>query len=459
MPGYIEDRWFKKGPPDPKTGRPTRLKTARHGQGKRWRVAGIPGVRDRSFEHLEGPHGAKKWLKDSATDTSRGTFYDPRDGAMLLDEYVRKHWWPNLRKPPTTKKSMEPRVFRHILAHMGHFPLNRIGHDEIRAWLIRVEQDIDVNTVRTTWRHFSSIMQAAHKAKRIPENPFRDEDLSPPAAPPSKAKAWPKETALAVRRELPDRYQVLMDLAVGAGLRQGECFGFSPDDVEDDDTIAVTRQVVRVGGKLAFAPPKGNKTRTAPCPPELARAVKDYAAAFPPVEVTLPWVDPDRPSLDWEKRPTRTVRLLVTTPRTSGVSGGAMNRTYFDDRLWKPALAAAGVIPEPEVEYVQGKGKQPWRRVSWAMPREDGFHVTRHTFASIVLSEGETITQLAAWLGHSDPAFTLRTYVHFMPKSGKRALAALGSWMTPAAPTDDSAASEGEDSPQILPSGDVDQGI
>lgn len=456
MPGYIEDRWYKKGPADPVTGKQTRLKTARHGQGKRWRVAGIPGVRDRSFEKEAQ---AKAWLKASATDASRGTFYDPRDGNMLLDEYVRVHWWPNLRKPPGTKQSMHPRVFRHILPHVGHLPLNRIGHDEIRAWLTRVEQDIDVNTVRTTWRHFSSIMQAAHKAKRIPENPFRDEDLSPPSAPPSRAKAWPKETVLAVRQELPERYQVLLDLAVGAGLRQGECFGFSPDDVEDDDTIAVTRQVIRVGGKLAFAPPKGNKTRVAPCPPELAHIIKTYAAALPPVEVTLPWVDPDRPSLEWERRPTRTVRLLVTTPRTSGVSGGAMNRTYFDDRLWKPALAAAGVIPQPEVEYVQGKGAKPWRRVSWVMPREDGFHVTRHTFASIVLAEGETITQLASWLGHSDPAFTLRTYVHFMPKSGKRALAALGAWMSPTEVGAESSGSEGADSPQILPGSDLDQGI
>lgn len=426
MPGYIEDRWFKKGPADPETGKATRVKTSRYGKGKRWRVAGIPGVRDRSFEKEAQ---AKAWLKASATDSTRGTFYDPRDGTMLLEEYVTQHWWPNLRMAPGTKQSMKPRVFRHILPHLGQVPLNRIGHDEIRAWLTRVEQDIDVNTVRTTWRHFSSIMQAAHKAKRIPENPFRDEDLKAPSSPPSRAKAWPLERVAAVRRELPDRYRILFDLAVGAGLRQGECFGFSPDDIEDDDTISVTRQVVRVGGKLAFAPPKGNKDRTAPCPPELAAAVKEYGSVFPTVEVTLPWIDPDRPSLEWEKRPKRTVRLLVTTVRTAGKSGGAMNRSYFDDRIWKPALAAAGVIPQPVTEYVDGKGRKPWRRVKWEMPREDGFHVTRHTFASVVLASGETITQLAAWLGHSDPAFTLRTYVHFMPKSGKRALAALGAWM------------------------------
>lgn len=445
MPGYIEDRWYTRRP-DPATGK--RRETARYGKGKRWRVAGIPGVRDRSFTREVD---AKKWLADSQTDSSRGTFYDPRDGEISLREYVEQHWWPNLRKPPGTKQSMQSRVFNHILPHVGHLALNRIGSDEVLAWQARAERSIDVSTLVVTWRHFSSIMQAAHKAKRIPANPFRDEDLKAPAVPKSKAKAWPPETVLAVREALPERYRILLDLGIGAGLRQGEAFGFSPDDITGDE-IAVVRQVVVVHSRLAFAPPKGNKERTAPCPPALARAVKEYAEAFPTVEVTLPWVDPDRPSLAWEDRPLRTVRLLVTTPRTGGKSGGAVNRSHFDDKHWKPALARAGVIPEAQVEitgYRPGKG--PVRRVRWNMPREEGFHVTRHTFASIVLQAGETVTQLAAWLGHSDPAFTLRTYVHFMPKSGSRGLAALGEWVTPGgvAMAEISPASG---SPQILPS-------
>lgn len=452
MAGYIEDRWWTKKP-DPATGK--KRKTARYGQGKRWRVAGIPGVRDRSFTNLKGAGGAEEWLKQSSTDSTRGTFYDPRDGALTLQEYVEEHWWPTLRKPPSTKQSMRPRVFLHILQHVGHLPLNRIGHDEILWWQSQAEKKLEVSTLATTWRHFSSIMQAAHKAKRIPANPFRDPDLKAPAVPKSKAKAWPQETVAAVRQALDARYRILVDLGVGAGLRQGEAFGFSPDDV-DGNEINVTRQIVRINSRLGFAPPKGNKERVAPCPPELARAIKEYANLFPTIEVTLPWVDPDRPNLAWEDRPLRTVRLLVTTPRTQGVSGGAINRVTFDEKQWKPALARAGVIPRPETEYVQGKGKKPWARTRWNMPREDGFHVTRHTFASIVLQAGETITQLAAWLGHSDPAFTLRTYVHFMPKSGSMGLAALGQWMAPAAPAvkavEATEVSPGSDSPQILPS-------
>lgn len=441
MPGYIEDRWYTKKP-DPATGK--KRPTARHGQGKRWRVAGVPGVRDRSFAREAD---AKAWLKASATDATRGTFYDPRDGAITLREYVENHWWPNLRKPPSTKEAMKRRVFGHVLPHVGHLPLNRIGHDEILAWQTMAERSIEVSTLATTWRHFSSIMQAAHKAKRIPANPFRDEDLKAPTVPKSKAKAWSPERVIAVRQALPARYRILLDLGIAAGLRQGEALAFSPDDI-DGDEISVVRQIVRIHSRLGFAPPKGNKERIAPCPPALARAVKEYANSYPTVEVTLPWVDPDRPNLAWEDRPTRTYRLLVTTPRTGGKSGGAMNRTYFDERLWKPALFEAGVIPAAEVEKVRRPGKETLRRVRWRMPREEGFHVTRHTFASIVLQSGETVTQLAAWLGHSDPAFTLRTYVHFMPKSGSKGLAALGEWVAPGGAGELSAASG---SPQILP--------
>lgn len=421
MAGYIEDRWWTKRP-DPATGK--KRKTARHGQGKRWRVAGIPGVKDRSFTNLKGRGGAEEWLASAQTDSTRGTFYDPRDGSITLADYVNTYWWPTLRRPPGTKESMKPRVFGHILPHSGALPLNRIGHDEIRAWQAWAEQRIDVTTLRVTWRHFSSIMQAALKAKRIPVNPFRDEDLTAPPAPKSKAKAWPRDVVLAVRGELGPRYRVLIDAAIAAGLRQGEAFGLSPDDVDGED-LRVVRQVLKTSRGLAFGPPKGNKERIAPCPEHLAEAVKAHMEAFPPVEVTLPWIDPDRPNLLWEDRPQRTVRLLVTSGR-----GGAVNRSTWDEKQWKPALAAAELIDPPTVEVVERKDREPLKRVRWSMPREDGFHVLRHTFASVVLAGGESITKLAQWLGHSDPAFTLRTYVHFMPNAGARGMAALGEWLS-----------------------------
>lgn len=49
-----------------------------------------------------------------------------------------------------------------------------------------------------------------------------------------------------------------------------------------------------------------------------------------------------------------------------------------------------------------------------------GFHTFRHTCASLLFMErargggGKDVKQVQEWLGHADPGFTLRTYVHLM---------------------------------------------
>jgi hypothetical protein len=42
------------------------------------------------------------------------------------------------------------------------------------------------------------------------------------------------------------------------------------------------------------------------------------------------------------------------------------------------------------------------------------FHAFRHTCASLLFANDKNIKQVQTWLGHADPAFTLRTYVHLM---------------------------------------------
>ena len=45
-------------------------------------------------------------------------------------------------------------------------------------------------------------------------------------------------------------------------------------------------------------------------------------------------------------------------------------------------------------------------------PERITFHALRHSQGSWLSAAGENATDIAARLGHSDPAFTLRRYVH-----------------------------------------------
>lgn len=98
--------------------------------------------------------------------------------------------------------------------------------------------------------------------------------------------------------------------------------------------------------------------------------------------------------------------LLLTTR-----FGNALAVNTWTPPPGKPALAKAGVIP-PRAEG--SKARQ------WAAAPKDGFHVLRHTYASIMSEAGEAVVTLVRWLGHSSPAITLGYYAHFMPEAGSK---------------------------------------
>lgn len=66
-------------------------------------------------------------------------------------------------------------------------------------------------------------------------------------------------------------------------------------------------------------------------------------------------------------------------------------------------------------ELLERRGRVP-------LPRGLTPHKLRHTFASVLVACGEDPVSVMAQLGHTDPAFTLRTYAHMMSREpGERA--------------------------------------
>ncbi|MFK8850420.1 hypothetical protein [Streptomyces sp. Ac-502] len=215
MAGYIEDRWWTKRP-DPETGK--KRKTALYGKGKRYKVTGIPGVRARSFDAIAD---AKRWKAKAEHETSQGEFLDPRLGRITLTEYIEDHWLPARHDDPATRRTILGRL-KHIEAHLGATEIGAIKAQQLRLFLKELQSRIGPNTTLGVWGYLSAILQAAVDDERIRKNPCKTKSITLPTLPDREVQPWTREQVRAVCSALPERFRTMVDVGVGAGLRQGK---------------------------------------------------------------------------------------------------------------------------------------------------------------------------------------------------------------------------------------------
>ncbi|MET7714417.1 tyrosine-type recombinase/integrase [Streptomyces sp. NPDC005407] len=402
MAGHIQDRWFKvmTGP----DGRVTKVKSDRYGVGLRYRARyiGPDGTeKSRSFPDKQ-KRLADLWLTNIEADMARGQYIDPRASRTTFREYAER-WLGALTIDLSSRAAVEGRLRLHALPYLGSRPIGSFQAEHIRDWTSRLEEAVpSASYRRLIFDAVSSVLNAAVDDRLLASNPCRVRSVKAPRPTPSRVHPWSASQVFAVRAGLPERYQAMTDIGGGCGLRQGEIFGLSVDNIGNLGWLYVRQQVKKVRGTLVFAPPKRGKLRDVPLDPEVSAALIEHMRCFPPVDVTLPWLTPTGPKV--------THRLVFT----SGV-GKALWSNAFNDQAWKPGLASAGIIPTPE------KGQRH------IVAREHGMHALRHFYASVLLDAGENIKALSLYLGHSDPGFTLRVYTHLMPSSETRTRKAISA--------------------------------
>lgn len=398
MAGHIQDRWYKTE--TAADGKTVRIKTDRHGTGLRYRARYVgPDGTEKSKSFRDGQKRlADQWLAHIEADMSRGQYLDPSAGRVTFRQYAEK-WLTTQTTAMTTRESVESAIRGHAIPYLGPRPLGSFKPEHIRDWLSQLETAVPASSYRRViYNNVAAVLNAAVDDGHLAKNPCHAQSVRPPAPGIGRIVPWSAERVFAVRAGLPARYRATVDLGGGCGLRQGEIFGLPVDGIRfASGWLQVANQVKVTKEGLVFAPPKRDKVRDVPLPDRVAHVLKAHMERFPPVEVTLPWLRVGGPLV--------TKRLLFT--RLDGV--GAVRRTDFNDRAWKPALAAAGVIPQPQ----QGERHQA--------AREHGMHALRHFYASVLLDAGENVKALSHYLGHNDPGFTLRVYTHLMPSSDARA--------------------------------------
>ncbi|MFC9761381.1 tyrosine-type recombinase/integrase [Rhodococcus jostii] len=173
-----------------------------------------------------------------------------------------------------------------------------------------------------------------------------------------------------------------------SGLRRGEICGLRWSDVDlKHGTLTIANNRVSVNGQPVEGLPKSERSiRTLPLTPALTTALK---AA---------------------RKHQRAERLALGEDYSEGlhVVCDEAGRGYHPDTIsdyWRAVCKKAGVPPIR-------------------------LHDARHTCGTLMHLQGVPIAVISAWLGHSDSAFTMRTYMHSQDNALKAAAASLQALVT-----------------------------
>ena len=218
----------------------------------------------------------------------------------------------------------------------------------------------------------SSVQWGRHKY--IDYNPVRDAER-----PKNKGKSKKKEIVVLTTEQINnflnavsnEKYRLFFRLAVMSGARQGELVGLKWTDV---DWFNKQIHVKRTYTHGAWYEPKSETSnRRIDLGPSMMAELKKWRVACLPNDLDL--VFPNE-------------------------AGKPLDHWHIIDRYFLPALRSA---------------KCPIIR----------FHDLRHTYASLLIEQGENIKYIQSQLGHSSPTVTLNVYAHLINPTNQEAACRL----------------------------------
>ena len=307
---------------------------------------------------------------------------EARQHLREIEEQVGKGLWMPTKNIPTFSKVAEDwlehkkanvrgstlKMYRGHLKH--HFSeidplqINRITIVTVEKFITdRLEQNMNLTTLRKLIVTFNQTLNYAVRHRYIDYNPVRDAERprGQGKEEEEQIKILPPADINSLLENVKDqKYKMLFMLAVMSGARQGELFGLKWVDIDWFNNQIHVQRTFNYG--TWYKPKTKTSKRKIDIGPTTMDELKKWRKICPKTELDL--IFPNEKGLPLDH-------------------GNMLRRHFY------PALKNA------DIQKVR-------------------FHDLRHTFASLLIEQGENIKYIQSQLGHASPMVTLNVYAHLM---------------------------------------------
>jgi len=308
---------------------------------------------------------ARKILQEILKQVDHGTYLPEKkipSFSEVADLWL-EHKKLNLREH--TYSSYECHVRRNLKSFFGNTKITRINYDSITKFTASEnKRGASVYHLRKSLVLLNGLMKHAVRQRLIDSNPVPDVE-KPKGRSRYKASGEidilrPDEIRQLMDKAGELKYETLFMLAIMSGARQGELLGLIWSDVDWYNSQLIIRRTIQHG--RFYDPKSATSKRKIDLGPTIIQQLKKWKLACPPSELDLVY------------------------PSDAGTP---LNKNNMVQRHFEPALRRAGL-------------------------RKIRFHDLRHTYASLLIDQGEHPKYIQSQMGHSSITVTMDTYGHLM---------------------------------------------
>lgn len=293
-------------------------------------------------------------------------FANDDDKVPTVDEYMEKSFAiHNHRRRKFTQDSYKRIYKMHIKDTFGSKKIDSIKVSDINAWQVKLLDKLNPKTVHGIRLILSGIFMDAYKDDLIKYSPVSKADHITMRENKNN-KAFSIDEIYKILANVDERIKCFFAMGFFTGMRMGELIGLKWSDIDfDKKTIKIERGIRRGVEDLP-------KTKSSKREIEI-------------IDALMPYIQD---------------HLSVTKQNATYVFETYQNKPYTTcDKIkslyWRPALKSANI---------------PYMRL----------YQMRHTFATMMIGNGEDILWVSSMLGHKNSSTTLKVYASYIKRDNKK---------------------------------------